>query len=160
MSEADGYRQVAGLLGYPDSVGLRRWLEYIMTEEQARLVAMLPAEAEELAPNLNLSVEKAKELIRDLYEKGVIVPKNFETLEGMNDRHLQTLRVVQRKALETLRTMPLSTAMEAVRALDMSIAKERLIRGEPTDRTASVEEVIKHEYENWLTQGDDDDKQD
>jgi len=83
MSDVDGYQQVAGLLGYPDSAGLRRWLEYIMTEEQARLVAMLPAEAEELAQKLNLNLAKAKELIRDLYEKGVIVPKNFETLEGM-----------------------------------------------------------------------------
>ena len=83
MTEADGYQQVAGLLGYPDSVGLRRWLEYVMTEEQARLTASLPAEAEELAQKLNLSVGKVKGLIRDLYEKGVIVPRNFETLEGV-----------------------------------------------------------------------------
>jgi len=82
MSE-DGYKQVATILGYPDSPGLRKWLEYIMTEEQARIVAGLPGEADELAQKLNMDVGKVKELIRDIYEKGVIVPKNFETLEGM-----------------------------------------------------------------------------
>ena len=40
MSE-DGYKQVATILGSPDSTYLRRWLEYIMTEEQARIVAAL-----------------------------------------------------------------------------------------------------------------------
>lgn len=79
------------------------------------------------------------------------VEKVAESLEDMNTRHLKTLRVIQAKALEALRLMPLSTAMEAVRALDLSIAKERLIRGEPSDRHAvSVEEVIKREYANWL----------
>ena len=82
MSE-DGYKQVATILGSPDSTYLRRWLEYIMTEEQARIVAALPAEADQLAQKLNMDVGKVKGLIRDLYEKGVIVPKNFETLEGM-----------------------------------------------------------------------------
>ena len=75
----------------------------------------------------------------------------LETLEDMNERHLKTLRVIQGKALETLKAMPLASAMEAVRALDMSIGKERLIRGEPSDRTAvSVEETIKREYERWM----------
>ena len=74
-----------------------------------------------------------------------------ESLEVMNERHLKTLQVIQRKALETLRTMPLATAMEAVRALDMSIVKERLVRGEPSDRTEiAVEEVIRREYDRWL----------
>lgn len=75
----------------------------------------------------------------------------LESLEGMNLRHLKSLKVVQGKALEALRSMPLSTAMEAVRALDMAIRQERLIRGEPSDRTAiSVEEVIRREYERWM----------
>ena len=74
-----------------------------------------------------------------------------DSLEAMNERHLKTLQVIQRKALETLRTRPLSTAMEAVRALDMSIVKERLVRGEPSDRTAiAVEDVIRREYDRWL----------
>jgi hypothetical protein len=77
--------------------------------------------------------------------------KALESLEAMNLRHLRSLKVVQGKALEALRSMPLSTAMEAVRSLDMAIRQERLIRGEPSDRTAiSVEDVIKREYQRWM----------
>jgi hypothetical protein len=79
-----------------------------------------------------------------------------ESLEVMNERHLQTLRVIQRKSLEALKTMPLNTAMEAVRALDMALTKERLIRGEPSDRTAfSVETAIRQEFEQWMTTDED-----
>ncbi len=85
--------------------------------------------------------------------------KALESLEGMNLRHLKSLKVIQGKALETLRSMPLSTAMEAVRALDMAIRQERLIRGEPSDRTAiSVEDVIRREYERWMLPEESDDE--
>ena len=83
----------------------------------------------------------------------------LESLEGMNLRHLKSLKIIQGKALEALRSMPLATAMEAVRALEMAIRQERLIRGEPSERTAvSVEEVIRREYERWMTpeEGSDD----
>ena len=80
-----------------------------------------------------------------------------ESLEQMNARHLKTLQVIQRKALETLKSMQLGTAMEAVRALDICINKERLIRGEPSDRTElSVEHAIRREYERWLVVHDED----
>lgn len=79
-----------------------------------------------------------------------------ETLEDMNTRHLKSLRVVQARAVEALRGMPLQSAMEAVRALDLSIRQERLIRGEPSERTAlQVEEVIKREYQRWMVEGGD-----
>lgn len=79
-----------------------------------------------------------------------------ETLEDMNTRHLKSLRVVQARAIEALRGMPLESAMEAVRALDISIRQERLIRGEPSERTAmQVEEVIKRQYERWMVEAGD-----
>jgi hypothetical protein len=83
--------------------------------------------------------------------------KAVETLEQMSARHLKVCKLIQRKALEALRSMPLTTAMEAVKALNLTIKQERLVRGEPTDRTASVEEVIKREYERWLTSDNPDD---
>ena len=74
-----------------------------------------------------------------------------ETLEEMNYRHIKSLRVIQARALEALRHMPLESAMEAVRALDIGIRQERLIRGEPSDRTAiQVEDVIRREYSRWI----------
>ena len=80
--------------------------------------------------------------------------KAAESLEAMNDRHLKTLRVIQSKALEALKSQSLTSAMDAVRALDMCISKERLVRGEPSDRTAiSVEDVIRRQYDRWMTNG-------
>ena len=58
--------------------------------------------------------------------------KTLETLEAMNERHLKALRVIQMKALRALQEMSLSSAMEAVRALDLAIRQERTVRGEPS----------------------------
>lgn len=74
------------------------------------------------------------------------------SLEEMNERHLKILRVVQGKALEALRAMPLRTALDAVRALDFSVRHERLILGEPSERAAvTIEDTIKREYARWMT---------
>ena len=79
-----------------------------------------------------------------------------ETIEGMNARHLKTMQVVQGKALEALKVMQLDSAIDAVRALDLAIRQERLIRGEPSERTAvSTEDVIRREYDRWLSHEDD-----
>ena len=83
--------------------------------------------------------------------------KLVETLEQVNERHLKMLRAVQARALETLRSMPIKTATDAVRALHDSIKNERLVLGEPNDRTAvSVEEAIKREYSRWMSDEEDD----
>jgi hypothetical protein len=77
--------------------------------------------------------------------------KMTESMEAVNTRHLQTLRAIQVKGLQTLQVMPLESGMDAVRALDTAIRQERVILGEPGERSAvSVEEVIKREYENWM----------
>jgi len=79
--------------------------------------------------------------------------KMTESLEAVNTRHLQTLRLIQAKALQALQVMPLDSGMDAVRALDTAIRQERVILGEPGERSAvSVEEVIKREYERWMTE--------
>ena len=81
-----------------------------------------------------------------------------ETLEDMNTRHLKSLRVVQARAIEALRAMPLQSAIEAVRALDIGIRQERLIRGEPSERTAvQLEEIIRNEYSRWMTRDGEED---
>jgi hypothetical protein len=77
--------------------------------------------------------------------------KAAESLEVMNARHLKIIQAIQTKAIETLSRVPLRTAFDAVRALELSIRQERLIRGEPSDRTVlSIEEVIRREYQMWL----------
>jgi len=77
--------------------------------------------------------------------------KAVDTVAEMNARHLKMLKAVQGKALETLRSMPLATAMDAVRSLEMTIKHERVICGEPTERAAlTVEEVTERELRRWL----------
>jgi len=78
--------------------------------------------------------------------------KMVETMEAVNARHLKIFRAVLAKGLQALQTTPLSTAEAAVRAIEVAVRGERLVLGEPTDRNAvSIEDVIKREYERWMT---------
>ena len=80
----------------------------------------------------------------------------IDVLGEMNERHLKVVRAIQGKALETLKNQSLRTGMDAVRALEISIKQERLIRGEPSERTeASVEDVTRHEMRRWMIVVDD-----
>jgi hypothetical protein len=93
--------------------------------------------------------QKMVDLERKARERGDT--KVVETLEAVQAKHLKTLQVVLGKALEALRAMPLTTAMDAVRAIEMVIKQERLVRGEPGDRSAiDVEAIIRREQESWL----------
>ena len=74
--------------------------------------------------------------------------KATEALAAMRTKHLKMLEVVQAKALEALKRMPLATAYQAVRALATAIDQERVTRGEPEDQTkVDVEAIIKREYQ-------------
>ena len=59
--------------------------------------------------NWQKRVAEREAKVREASEK-----KAIETLEGMNNRHLKSLRFIQGKAIESLRTMVLDSAMEAV----------------------------------------------
>jgi len=75
-------------------------------------------------------LEAVEKEARERVEKKLV-----ETIEAMDTRHLKSLRVIQGKSLEALRAMPIDSAMDAVRALDLAIRQERVIRGEPGERT-------------------------
>jgi len=77
--------------------------------------------------------ERLTEIERQAKER--VEKKLVETIEAMHERHLRSMRVVQARALETLRSTSLDSAMDAVRALDLAIKSERVIRGEPGERT-------------------------
>jgi hypothetical protein len=92
-------------------------------------------------------LKQLEEKARELSDKNAV-----ESLDEMAARHLKILKAVQGKALGALKSLSLGNAMDAIRALDMSIKQERLVRGEPSDRTVvSVEETIRSEYERWMT---------
>jgi len=73
-----------------------------------------------------------------------------QTLDDMNERHLRIAKSLQAKALSALKNLPLDTTRDVIRALDLGVKQERLVRGEPTERSATVEEAIKREYERWM----------
>ena len=80
----------------------------------------------------------------------------IDVLGEMNERHLKVVRVIQGKALRTLQDLPLRSGMDAVRALEIAIRQERLIRGEPSERTAtSVEDATRREMQRWMVVVDD-----
>jgi predicted transcriptional regulator len=84
--------------------------------------------------------------------------KITETLEQMRERHLATLKAMHTRALAALRQYPLTSGMDAMRAAEMAIKLERLVAGEPTDRSAvSIEEIIKQEMRELLVVVDDED---
>ncbi len=61
--------------------------------------------------------------------------KSAQTLKAIHERQLQSLRLVQRRAIERLRETPIETSAEAARALNLAIKQENVLLGEPGDRT-------------------------
>jgi NAD-dependent dihydropyrimidine dehydrogenase PreA subunit len=76
------YRVLAERLGWGDSERFRKILEFLMTPKQAEIVTYLPAAFEEVASKSGLSVEEVRKEIDVLFRKGVLIPRDFRTLEG------------------------------------------------------------------------------
>ncbi len=55
--------------------------------------------------------------------------KAAESLAGLTDRHLRTVRFLEARALDALRSTPIRTAGEAARMLDISLRQERSLLG-------------------------------
>ncbi len=81
MSAPDVYTSLAERHGYPDSARYRKILEFLMTPLQARMAEALPKENADLADQEGIPVAQVVDELEDLYQKGVIFPRNFETRE-------------------------------------------------------------------------------
>ncbi len=75
---SDVYAVLAGKLGYAESVRLRKLLRRLMDGKEAELVALLPCPVPELARKLSEKEEKVNEMLKGLFEKGVV----FVTSKG------------------------------------------------------------------------------
>jgi len=74
-----------------------------------------------------------------------------ESVSAMDDRHLKVAGYIQGKAIETLKSMPLDSAMDAVKAYKLAAEMERMIRGRPNEQSvADLEKKIIAEHERWL----------
>ena len=81
--------------------------------------------------------------------------KAVESIEEMGERHLKIVRAIQSKALQTLQRMDIDSAMDAVRALDLSVKAERILRGDGSERDMErLEEITREEIQNLLVRTD------
>lgn len=80
-----------------------------------------------------------------------------DAVRQMNEQHLKVLQFMLSRGVEGLKNAPVSTFGDALKAVSIAIDKERLIRGEPTDRTESVESIVKRETARFLTTETSDD---
>jgi hypothetical protein len=80
-----------------------------------------------------------------------------DSIRQMNEQHLKVLQFVMSRGVEGLKNASVSNFADALRAVSLAIDKERLIRGEPTDRTENVEALVKRETERFLTTAKSDD---
>jgi NAD-dependent dihydropyrimidine dehydrogenase PreA subunit len=81
MVQVDDYAVLAGHHGYGESERYRRILEFLMSPRQARLAALCPLPPEEIAAQEGLALESVKADLEELFKKGVLFPRNFETRE-------------------------------------------------------------------------------
>ena len=75
---ADAYVVLAEKLGYAGSERLRKLLKRLMDKEEAEIVASLPCSVAELAQKLGRKEERVNEILKGLFEKGVV----FMTSKG------------------------------------------------------------------------------
>lgn len=83
----------------------------------------------------------------------------LESLEQMNTRHIKTARMLQAKGIEALQGMQIDSVPDALKAVQVGLDKERLIRGEPSERTAlDIMRELKRDEEELLVEVDEDEE--
>lgn len=75
------YETLMQNLGFPSSERLRKILEYLMDEESAKVASALPGSIEEVALKLGMDKRRVKEILEDLFVKGVVFPRDFKNRE-------------------------------------------------------------------------------
>ncbi len=104
MGPKEAYQKLAGILRYPESKELIDLLEFLMTPIQAQLAASLPASHQELAGKFGLSEEEVDKNLRDMFNRGLIYPKNFTKMDGA--RFARSLPQLHDAMLSDLRWNP------------------------------------------------------
>jgi SOS-response transcriptional repressor LexA len=75
-----------------------------------------------------------------------------ETVAEIRVRHLKMLKGMAGRAVKAISEHPLNTGMEGMRAAEIVIKLERLIAGEPSERTEhTIAEVTRQEIDRFLS---------
>ncbi|MEE8353476.1 MAG: 4Fe-4S dicluster domain-containing protein [Dehalococcoidales bacterium] len=75
MSGNDVYEGLLTHLGFPGSDRLRAILEYLITPDEAEMVAALPGSQQEVADKTGVNINRVNETLDALFYKGVIFPR-------------------------------------------------------------------------------------
>lgn len=76
--------------------------------------------------------------------------KALESVAEMNVRHIREARFLQSKGLEGLKSGRPELLSACGKLVASGLTLERLIRGQATERTENVENIIRREYDRWL----------
>ena len=100
--------------------------------------------------------ERLAELERQAQERAE--EKAVDEMQAVRERHLKEARFLQARALQALKDLPPEKGIRAAPALAIAWKHELLLLGEPTERQASVEEIIRRETQGLLmvVEGEDD----
>jgi len=94
--------------------------------------------------------ERITELEKESHDRSD--EKFLETIDEANRLHFKAFRAVLVKGIEAIKQLPMATAMDGVRAIEIAFKNERILRGEPSEHQAvSVEEVLRKQHAEWLT---------
>jgi ATPase subunit of ABC transporter with duplicated ATPase domains len=96
--------------------------------------------------------ERWQERIAELERKAQqrVEAKAVDQMEAVRERHLKEARFLQARAVQALKDLPPERGVRAAAALNIAWKHELLLLGEPTERQASVEELIKRETRDLL----------
>ncbi len=72
------YEKLMQNLGFPKSEYLRKILEYLMDENEARVAASLPGSVDEVAERVGMDKKAVREILEELFDRGVVFPKDFQ----------------------------------------------------------------------------------
>ncbi len=82
---------------------------------------------------------------REAKVRSAVETRVEETVAELRARHAKILKAITGKAVEALKKLPLTSAMDAVRALDLVLKQERLLHGEPVGDGGSVDVRVRVE---------------
>lgn len=75
-------------------------------------------------------------------------------------RHRKMLTAMASRAARALQEFPLTSGMEGIKAAAVVIKLERLLSGEPTERTSvDLEQLVRREYQQLMTVEDEDESE-
>ena len=99
--------------------------------------------------------ERLAELERQARERAE--EKAVDEMGAVRERHLKEARFLQARALQALKDLSPEKGIRAAAALSIAWKHELLLLGEPTERQANVEELIRRETRELLMVVDDED---